>query len=48
MLLIVWHSRTGAARAMAEAALRGAEAEGAVCLLAAAEATPADLLAAAG
>ena len=44
-LAIVWHSRTGAARAMARAALAGAG-EGAV-LLAAAEADPERLLAAA-
>lgn len=48
MLLIVWHSRTGAARAMAEAALRGAAGEGAVRSCAAEDAAPADLLAAQG
>ena len=48
MLLIVWHSRTGAARAMAAAALAGAQAEGAARLIAAAEAGPDDLLEAAG
>jgi multimeric flavodoxin WrbA len=48
MLLIVWHSRTGAARAMAAAALAGAQAEGAARLIAAAEAGPDDLLKAAG
>ncbi len=46
MLLIVWHSRTGAARALAEAALAGAE--GRARLLAAEAARPADLLAAPG
>lgn len=45
-LAIVWHSRTGAARAMAQAALAGAG-EHAV-LLAAAEAEPEHLLGAAG
>lgn len=46
MLAIVWHSRTGAARALAEAALAGAgdRAE----LIPAAEAAPERLLAAAG
>ena len=48
MLLIVWHSRTGAARAMAAAALAGAQAEGAARLIAAAEAGPDDLLEGAG
>lgn len=48
MLLIIWHSRTGAARAMAEAALRGAAGEGAALLLPAHEATPDHLLAAQG
>ena len=48
MLLIVWHSRTGAARAMAEAALVGARAEAETRLLAAGEAQPQDLLAAQG
>jgi NAD(P)H-dependent FMN reductase len=49
-LLIVWHSRTGAARAMADAAARGAGAEGEVeiRLLAADVASPDDLLAADG
>jgi multimeric flavodoxin WrbA len=49
-LLIVWHSRTGAARAMAEAAARGAAVEAGVetRLLAAEQAGPADLLAADG
>ena len=49
-LLIVWHSRTGAARAMADAAARGATAEAEVeaVKLAAHEANPEDLLAADG
>lgn len=49
-LLIVWHSRTGAARRMAEAAAEaaGREPEVAVRDLRAAEAQPADLLAANG
>jgi len=46
-LAIVWHSRTGAARAMAEAALAGAGAHRAR-LIAAEQARPEDLLAAAG
>lgn len=46
LLTIVWHSRTGASLAMAEAALGGAE-EGAV-LLQAEEAAPEQLLAARG
>jgi multimeric flavodoxin WrbA len=47
-LLIVWHSRTGAARQMAEAAAAGARGESAAAarLLRAAEARPEDLLAA--
>lgn len=45
-LLIVWHSRTGAARAMAEAACRGASAEGQCTLLAAEKAVADDMLAA--
>jgi len=48
MLLIVWHSRTGAARAMAEAARDGAALAGPVRLLRAGEAQAGDLLAAAG
>lgn len=48
MLLIIWHSRTGAARAMAEAALRGAQGEGDALLLHAEGAGPDDLLAAQG
>lgn len=49
-LLIVWHSRTGAARAMAEAAARGASAEPdcTVRMVTAGETTPEDLLAADG
>jgi len=49
-LLIVWHSRTGAARTMAEAAARGAGAEAGVemRMLRAEEAQAADLLAADG
>lgn len=48
MLLIVWHSRTGAARAMAEAAWQGAGAESETRLIAADEAGPEDMLAARG
>ena len=48
MLLIVWHSRTGAARAMAEAAFAGAQAEGEARLVGAEQAGPEDLLAATG
>ena len=48
MLLIVWHSRTGAARAMAEAAFAGAQAEGEARLVGAEDAAPEDLLVAAG
>ena len=49
-LLIVWHSRTGAARAMADAAARGASAEPGIetRMLAADAAGPDDLLAADG
>src|SRR5215475_693203 len=49
-LLIVWHSRTGGARQMAEAALAGAGAEpqASARLLAAADARPDDLIAADG
>ena len=49
-LLIVWHSRTGAARQMAEAAAAAARAEPEVSvrLLPAAQAQPGDLLAAQG
>ena len=48
MLLIVWHSRTGAARAMAQAAWQGAQAEGEARLIAAEDAEPDHLLAAQG
>lgn len=49
MLAIIWHSRTGAARAMAAAAAEGARAEGgAVALLAADVADPATCMAARG
>ena len=48
MLLIVWHSRTGAARAMAQAAWQGAQTEGEARLIAAEDAEPGDLLAAQG
>lgn len=47
-LLIVWHSRTGAARSMAEAAANAARAEAEVVLRRAAEAVPDDVLAADG
>lgn len=49
-LLIVWHSRTGAARAMADAAARGAAAETSIetLMLAADDAGADDLLAADG
>jgi multimeric flavodoxin WrbA len=49
-LLIVWHSRTGAAQAMAEAALAGArdDGENTARLVRAADAMPAQMLAAAG
>ena len=48
-LLIVWHSRTGAARAMAQAACAGASVEpGAVRLLGAEVVSPDDMLSAAG
>jgi multimeric flavodoxin WrbA len=43
-LLIVWHSRTGAARAMADAAAQGASGEAHVTLLRAAEADARHLL----
>lgn len=45
-LLIIWHSRTGASKALAEAALKGAG-EGAI-LRTVDAVTPADMLAAAG
>jgi NAD(P)H-dependent FMN reductase len=48
MLAIVWHSRTGAARAMAEAAFAGAREHGPADLLAAEQAQPAQMLAASG
>lgn len=51
MLAILWHSRTGAARAMAEAAFEGAGGvadDGRARLIAAADASPDDLLAAHG
>lgn len=47
-LAIIWHSRTGTARAMAEAAASGAETEGAYRLIEAASAVPEDLFGAAG
>jgi len=49
-LLIVWHSRTGAAQAMAEAALAGAleDDDAAARLIRASDAMPGDMLAAAG
>lgn len=47
-LLIIWHSRTGAARAMAEAACEAAAGECGVRLLAADDAQPGDLLEADG
>ena len=46
MLAIIWHSRTGAARALAEAAFAGAD--GRAVLLGADDANVADLLAAGG
>lgn len=48
MLAIVWHSRTGAARAMAEAAFAGATLVHPAVLLAADTAQPGDMLAAQG
>jgi NAD(P)H-dependent FMN reductase len=47
-LLVVWHSMTGGARAMAEAAAAGDEPDVAVRLVRAAEAGPEDVLAADG
>ena len=47
-LLIIWHSRTGAAEAMARAAFEGARSEGDVRLMRASEAEAADLLGASG
>lgn len=46
MLAIIWHSRTGAARALAQAAFSGAA--GGAVLLPAETASPADLLSAGG
>ena len=48
MLLIVWHSRTGASQAMAQAAWQGARDEVEARLLAAQDSGPADILAAQG
>lgn len=47
-LLIVWHSRTGASRTMADAAAQGARDAGPVRMLAAPDADPAAMLAASG
>lgn len=47
-LLIVYHSRTGGSRQMAEAAARAAEGEAPTRLLSAEEAMPADVLQASG
>ncbi|TCL09871.1 NADPH-dependent FMN reductase [Shimia isoporae] len=47
-LLIVWHSRTGGSRQMAQAAYDGASSEGPVVMLSAEEAGPEDVLAASG
>ncbi len=47
-LLIVYHSRTGGSRQMAEAAAKAAETEITTTLIKAAEATPEDLLQASG
>lgn len=47
-LLIIWHSRTGTAEAMAQAAFEGARAEGEVRLVRAREAVPEDVLGASG
>ena len=47
-LMIIWHSRTGAAEAMARAAFEGARSEGDVRLMRASEAEAADLLGASG
>lgn len=44
MLLIIWHSRTGAAQAMAEAAYAGAVAEGTALLMGCTEVEPTALL----
>lgn len=48
MLLIVWHSRTGAAQAMAQAAYEGARQAGNAALVRAGEATAEAMLAASG
>lgn len=48
ILLIVWHSRTGASEAMAHAAAQAAAGECAVRLVAADDAQPAELLGASG
>lgn len=48
MLAIIWHSRTGAARALAQAAYGGASRGGPVRLIAAADAVPDMLLDAGG
>ena len=48
MLLIIWHSRTGATEAMAQAAWQGARGEGETRLVSAHDAGPDDLLAAKG
>ena len=47
-LLIIWHSRTGAAEAMARAAFEGAQAEGEARLVRAEDAGPEDMLGAGG
>ncbi|MFN7179242.1 flavodoxin family protein [Hyphomonas sp.] len=47
-LLILWHSRTGTAEAMARAAFEGARGEGQARLVAAEAAGPEDMLGAAG
>ncbi len=47
-LLILWHSRTGTAEAMARAAFEGAKAEGDARLVAAEAAGPEDMLSASG
>ena len=48
MLLIVWHSRTGAAQMMAQAAWQGARSEEETRLVSVQDAEPGDLLAAQG
>ena len=47
-LLIIWHSRTGGSRQMAEAAYDAARSEGAARILTAEDAQPEDLIDAAG